>query len=626
VIFALGLSTVSLLFAVYLLWPGYGRGPVGAGLVKAAEPAREELVATRSAPSSLPADPRRVALGQSPIEAAAAETELPAMDAPAIECQLVDEAWRPVPGAEVWVDDGAWRLAGASDAQGVFSLSYEPAAWERRFAAGKDLKLGARARDHGPALVTTLDAPPTAPVRLVLRGAGARLRLEVIDPEGRPIADARVAFHDEFLPGASASIAVLDATGTYSRPTPVPPATTDTWGQVEFFGLEPGERGLQVEHGGFCTRRAELMLLEGEFVTQRLRLDPASGVRGRVLRLDGGSVEGTLITGVGPDPLTEVKTSCDAEGRFELAGLPAGPVRLFAESGERNRITHAARTERTLRAGEWWKWDPTLTPVELLRGHLLDSDGFGLVGWRVDLREGEGPAELTELTDEEGLYELPRPRHPESSRLLFFHPLAVGGLPSRIVSLADAEFDLPTVQLEEGFELASSIRGRILKPNGLPASGLPVVLHRQIDHATLTIYPDPATGDFETPPLPPGDYVVVFPTHGRGWAPNQIFKLDGREQLDLGVVLLPAKGKLSVYALETDRCADSVEMRMELLRPGISLDHRLPVFIGTAEIPQQFVLAPGEYRLQLPMAEGSEPRLFTVESGQTTHLLLSENE
>lgn len=621
---ALLVSGASLIFAAYLLWPGSDRAWPGPDPVRAA-PSRVDGGAPVARGEALPPNGGRVVLATHEPEVELAAPEPVAAPAVQLSCLVVDDGWRPVQGAEVWIDEGVWRLAGLSAEDGTFALTYDSEEWGRRFEAGRDVRLGARSREHGPALVTRLDALPSAQVRLVLRGAGAGLVAEVTDALGRPIAGARIAFHDDLLPQTSSSLAVLDASGNYTCPTPVQTTTTDAWGRAKLFGLEPGERRVSIERDGYLTLHLGLTLTEGDVAEHRLRLERAAGVRGHVLRADGGPLAGILITGIGPDPQTSVSTTCDAEGKFELSGLPAGPVSLFAEVLQDKRVTHAARTQRTqrtLRAGEWWRWNPTLSPVELLSGRLLDAWGDGLVGWRVELRSGEEGNEADALTREDGTYELPRPRQFAASQLFFFHPDALGGLPSRIVSLHEGEAELPPVDLEEGQELASRIRGRILRPNGQPALGQSIAVHRMIDHTVLAVHPDKLTGEFETPALPPGDYMLVLPNHGNGWTPDKLYLLDGRQVLDLGVLELPTKGKLSIYTQNSDRRADSVYMRMELLRPGIGVGHGLPVFIGAAEVPRQFSLAPGNYRLELPQDDSIETIEFTIVSGQTTHVVL----
>jgi hypothetical protein len=619
---AILISGASLAFAAYLLLPQSSRPWNSSSPVLAAAPTEQvglEVAGDKQLPLSLS---RVEIVAQKPSNGVAAPEEPPAQ----LTCLVVDDSWRPVEGAEVWVDEGVWQDAGRSDKEGVITLTYDAADWLRRFAAGRPVRLGARSHEHGPALVTSLHAMPTGPVRLILRGSGAGLLVEVTDTLGRPIAGARIAFHDELLPQAPSTLAVLNASGNYTRPTPVQPTTTGAWGRAQLFGLEPGERRISIERNGYHTQHISLTLIEGEVFEQWLRMERAAGVRGHVLRADGGPLEGVVITGTGPDATMTVSTTCDAEGKFELGGLPGGPVSLFAEVIADERVTHAARTTRTLHPGEWWRWNPTLSPVELLSGRLLDSWGDGLAGWGVRLRGGEEGGEADTLTDDDGRYELPCPHKFATAQVFFFHPEAIGGLPSRIMTLEEAEVELPPVELEEGLELASRIRGRLLKPNGQPAPGQSIALHRMIDHSVLTIHPNKETGEFETPALPPGEYMLVLPDHGSGWTPDELFALDGRNVLDLGIVELPVKGKLSLYTQDPDRRTGSVNLRMELLRPGIASGHGLPVFIGAAEVPMQFSLAPGNYRLELPQEDGVEIIEYTIESGQTTHVILQGNE
>jgi len=143
-----------------------------------------------------------------------------------VEGVVVDEAGRPVSGAEVWLSRGPFNRLAANlvvraGADGTFRL--------RGVQQGR--YMGARAASWSPSSLKVVNGKrgETVSLRLVLPGPGGALRGRVLGPRGEPLAGAFVVVGDR----------KPTATWTAS-PAPVPAETAED-GSFEIEGLSPGE-------------------------------------------------------------------------------------------------------------------------------------------------------------------------------------------------------------------------------------------------------------------------------------------------------------------------------------------------------------------------------------------------
>ncbi|MCB9915564.1 MAG: carboxypeptidase regulatory-like domain-containing protein [Planctomycetes bacterium] len=602
----------SLLFAAFTLYPRGEATSLQSGVVHAAESeASRRTALAEPAPAA--------AQGQTRVaEFVSAPTELAAPELLRLACRVVDEDDLPVAGAEVWADDGEYALRGLSDADGTFALELDAATLRARWRRGDVVRVGARHADHGPSLLSAWAAPRDAELVLRLHGAGARLWLQVVDPAGMPVPGAQVRVE----PDTELDAPALAPDGGAVAITTSPLAISDAWGEVRLSGLEPGPTRAELWAPGYCPRTSRVKLLEGVRLTLRVRLDHAAALHGKLRRIDGGDVGGARVTAFDEDGRTRHETRAGSDGSYELRDVPAGRVRVFAELGAEGRVTHSAANDLYLRAGERGEWNAVLALVPLTQRRLLDSDGRPLIGWRVELRAKDAADEALHVarTDEDGRYELPAVRDGRETQLWIYHALAGGGLPTRVQD-DDGSGD-GELRLAPGEDRAATLRGRVRTQQGRPALGVPCSVVRLATGQTLPLVTSLDDAAFETPPLPPGDYVLLFPNHGRGWIPDQRFTLLPDEPLDIGSVRLPDLGRLRLAPAVLTRSGECRDVRLVLHRPEIEPDYKYVVHEGRVDLPLEVDLAPGEYAVRALDVPGSPRFDFVITSGATTPVVM----
>jgi len=535
---------------------------------------------------------------------------------------VIDQLGCGIEGAEVWADDGELRLYGRSGPSGSFALELDRRRVEQRLAAELPVLVGARHSAHGPSVLSPWLPTREVELLLVLRGRGATLHLEILDPSGGPIEGALVVLGDR--PGASGvdGLDVLGGRGVRRPLVPAPPGTSNTWGEVLFEGLEPGRRSISLFAHGYCPRHGFVELLAGEFADRQIRMEYACSVSGRLVRDDGLPVVGGRVLGRGERPLSEVQAVCDANGGYSLEHLPAGLVQLFAECRSEGRVTHTASTVLLVEPHREGAWSPVLTRQEEIHGRLVDARRAPLSGWRVELHTEEKASEpiRTTSTDLDGRFSLPIAAPGTPADLFVFHPLSAGSIETRVVRDVRADTTEHVEQLDPGEDQSVPIRGRITLPDGEPAISIEFVLHRLGSAQNYRAWADEFDGSFESPLLPPGDYVLIFPSHGRGWTPDTLFHVEAGEPLDIGTIELRETGQLELLPSSQGRISQTLRIRIDLVRQGISRSFLLPIFAGMVDLPLELDLAPGGYRLVIP-DRSVRPVAFDIRSGETTQVV-----
>jgi len=238
-------------------------------------------------------------------------------------------------------------------------------------------------------------------------------------------------------------------------------ARTDAGGEARFVAVEQS-RTLRVSMPGRARARREVTGAGREVV----QLELASPVEGRVEDVAGRPLAGARVSGwalrdgVARDELP-VETVADAEGRFVLDELPAGPVRVRAEHPG-HAPGHAsldARSEVVLR----------LEPAGIVAGQVYDASGAAAGGSTIRLAgSGIWPA-LERRADPDGRF-----RWADVPPGIYeLHAERGSGLapPERGIEVAAGATVYVTLRMEEAATLRGVVTGR-----GEPVAGAEVTL------------------------------------------------------------------------------------------------------------------------------------------------------
>ena len=284
-----------------------------------------------------------------------------------VKGRVVDDAGRPVEGAQVTVaQHGGPPSEATTSADGLFELS----------VAGDAHVHASRA----PYVPVDAVARPGAELTLVLH-SGCSLRGTVHDRE-------------RHAPVVSFTVVLQRVAG--AGPVPSSPTVYDAEGRFEVRGATPGRYAVQVLAAGYAASAARVVeVVEscGNSAEETFSLGHGGTVFGRLA--DGAthhplvgrvSMEGFVDTGSSPMKVNSSATS-DAEGNFELGGLPAGRRSLVAEvDGFHSRMAAGLDVSDGRRTG----------PVEL----ELDAVPVGaaarmqITGVGAVLRIGDGSADV----------------------------------------------------------------------------------------------------------------------------------------------------------------------------------------------------------------------------------------
>lgn len=205
-----------------------------------------------------------------------------------VEGEVVYGRGEPIAGAEVWLADGqrSWlggRTVARTGADGRFALR----ALDDRHA------IGVRARGFAPAPMEVLRAKDTADgatihLRFVLEHPGGAVVGSVLDPDGRPVAGARVA-----LDSSTRSFSRADGSFAWV-PGPIV-ATTDERGAYELFGAPPGTGTIAVMAEGFPILGVPLEVPAMRQKVVDLVLEPPAVIAGRVRDEAGVPIAGAFV-------------------------------------------------------------------------------------------------------------------------------------------------------------------------------------------------------------------------------------------------------------------------------------------------------------------------------------------
>ncbi|MFZ5803357.1 MAG: carboxypeptidase regulatory-like domain-containing protein [Acidobacteriota bacterium] len=454
-----------------------------------------------------------------------------------LQVKVVDPAGKPQAGVPVFVDEPErWSLwspgyttpsllaRGVTDSLGTLEVAAEPGTVTVRVAAPP----WAEAREE-------VEVPPGQRVtKTITLTPGARCRLQVTDPHGRPLA------------GVTAQVTRRgQGTVWYSgQPRPViAEGSSDRDGMMVLEPLLPGPVEITLVKAGFVKRTVNVELPPEGKDLGAVVMEPGASLQGRVVDEKGeGIASAQVYVSADSDVPFGESTETDEAGFFQFPDLPRSGV-VFLRAEKQNRVS-----SRPL------KVELPSPPVELVvpGGRVIvgrvvrATDGKPIAAARVYATEvltrvvgGFSGMSVRSLgpgveTDNDGIFRLEVGDSPS----IELHVRAKGFREtSRQVRMEPGEKPRPLlIQLEEGLVLA----GRVIEPSGRPAVGVAVRLETERQQARglavgsrIKVWSSVTDGEgrFRVADLPPGRYEVMAQTP-EGWRAREVAEA-GREDLEL---------------------------------------------------------------------------------------------
>ncbi|HKD99679.1 MAG TPA: sigma-70 family RNA polymerase sigma factor [Planctomycetota bacterium] len=560
-----------------------------------------------------------------------------------LDVRVVDPEGRAVQGAEVWLarfsapPHPSERL-GLADADGRFSVAaVEGHQW-----------IAARARGFGPTRTFSLwkvkDAGSgRATVELRLARTGGALSGRVVDPAGRPVANASLVVGPGLFDGGSD----YAEDGIWAANAPPVHLITNDDGTFVAVGLAVGPNPVRVRAAGFPPVTRAVEIADGAAVEATIELPAGWSVSGRVSSTRERTLEGATVRAyVGDEIVATARPASD--GAYAIDGLPMGSVVLQAQARE-----HAMR-RRTVASGSRTApiCDFALEPVGKITGKATDSESMPLTRWLVvatPLAEGArstaarvgSDGSFTIPTEATGSYRLalrsdpiqsPRPGPmagggPIGGVLVpsdLDAARAVGGREIVCVWLGAVSGDARDVAIVVPADVlkVAWIRGRVLDADGAPVKG--GVRAYQGRDQTLGWSAIASDGSFRLGPFQDGDVRVVVQPESIELPLTTVYErfVAGGERVELGDLRLPQPGTLVLRGDLTNVQAIHGYVRDTSDRPLAMLT------VGKSGEVRQ-ALPPGRYRIDFfsmgtfgggtPFA----PQDVEIRAGQLTTATLS---
>ncbi len=302
--------------------------------------------------------------------------------------KIQDEQGRGIEGAEIQANPtrtllGHWDnevlLKLESDAEGEFSLD--------DLAPSQTLSISVQAEGYLRLEVAIVQAPQDD-LRLTLK-QGSRLTGRVVDVSGWPVTDAQVQLQQEALGHAGRF-----AGGTHVKDD----------GSFVFESVAPGTAQLEVQSDSKLghLRSIQIPPAGEEPLHVEVVLEDGASVSGRVTTDKGDPVAGAFLNAMSRElnrqSFSPASGLTDAEGRFELRGLPEGWVKITAY-----REPYVDTSEEIEVTNESNYVDLVFETGHVVTGRVVAEDGSGIAGVTVWFRDEEGRG-LQATTDSEGLF------------------------------------------------------------------------------------------------------------------------------------------------------------------------------------------------------------------------------
>jgi len=266
----------------------------------------------------------------------------------AVSARVLDEDRRPIPNVRIYARQGS-GMPSVSDGEHATAVTDEAGAFTIPSAVGMHTLVAIEGK-HAPAVTPTFDVDRAITDLEIVMKAGGIYAGDVVDADGKPVAQARVY------------VETVGALGTFA-------ATSDASGAFELGGLPRttgGAYAVSVAYAvsddgvsdGAIVNLAEQPELRGQRLVLRRSEAPAGAIAGVVVDDTGAPVAGALVTAaarrrspvsdtspLGVDSATASSATTNVRGELSIADLPAGEYGVWPGAGrDASRSMTSAKT------------------------------------------------------------------------------------------------------------------------------------------------------------------------------------------------------------------------------------------------------------------------------------------
>ena len=434
------------------------------------------------------------------------------------------------------------------------------------------------------------------PLRIELRALGGSLDGFVVDANGAPLVDAVVR------------VGQGDGDDVRATPQGAPPlpaqVVTDTAGHFTAIGLPVGKQPLLVRAAGCAPWIGECEIAALATTAARVVMQPEVTCRGRVTK-HGQPLEGVSVRHQAASDFLRIATTTNADGTYELRGLPRGDFELKAEKDRVGCATARVHGE----PGVPMRCDFEVSNGLELRGHVFDAAGAPVPNLWLQFRaEGDGEPWLQfATTDVAGAFLVV---HCPPGRTLALEATLPEHLPWRRSAIDPNAGELE-IRFAKDSATKARITGRLLRPDGSGAKGLTVESWRQNPRASVDVDVVSPDGAFVLE-VPAGTWLVRVIANGHPQIRIDGIELQPGAAVDLGVLQLVRGGTLVVHDDPAMKCVYDV----------FDTHDRYVAYVSSPAPPvRSDLLPPGDYRLHV-RPQGSAPQVlpFSITAERDTVL------
>lgn len=472
---------------------------------------------------------------------------------------------------------------------------------------GPGLVVMARAAGHAWSHQYLLPIPPQGRVfEIVSRGPAQSIGGKITDVANRPVVGAEL----ELLPQTF----VLQRTEDDVPFRELPFLTaTDASGEFLIEGLAIKRHLMQLKSPGLVSQTLTIEEPSSDVVLE-IVMEAGARISGVVTHEDGRPAVGARVWTPPPPPgggtHRDASALTDEFGRYELLGLPAEEIWVFATDSNDESLFRCAMVE--LKPNELLDLDLSLSSADGVQVQVTEEDGTPVPGARVVLATSNPPFWMEmEFADDDG-------------RVHILHTA------SHVMTMVVARpvVDRSAGQWIEGVRSSPEPRVVVLPPEVsgvgslsgtvLDSEGNPFPLARamgDLEGPLFDVSVDEVSGAFQAENLFPGSYVVSLVVEDFGGLELGVHEVTAGEQTTLDLFRAPPMGILEI---EWGDVAPSLEAPWTL---KLYVERSALRYYNVLELTdpwEELELLPASYVLEKGGEYGTGSVPFTIESNAVT--------